>query len=97
MAEKPEQKPRRLPARGSKRRITRQQGFCIAMGNLHIAGELIRVFPRVKQPCPWQPGLPRAQGIATTARFQILLRNHKTILRIAQHEQAPPFAITQAR
>jgi hypothetical protein len=48
MAEKPEQKPRRLPARGSKRRITRQQGFCIAMGNLHIAGELIRVFPRVK-------------------------------------------------
>jgi hypothetical protein len=48
MAEKPEQQPRRLPARGSQRGIARQQGFRIAMGNLHMARKFIRVFPRIK-------------------------------------------------
>jgi hypothetical protein len=48
MAEKPEQQPRRLPARGSQRSITRQQRFRVAMGNLHQPRKLIRVFPRIK-------------------------------------------------
>jgi hypothetical protein len=88
MAEKPEQQPRRLPARGGKRRIARQQRFRIAMGNLHQPRKLIRVFPRIKQPGAGQPGLARAQSIAAAARFQILLSDHKAIFRIAQHQKA---------
>ena len=97
MAEKPEQKPRCLPAGRGKRGIARQEGFRITMGNLHQPSKLIRVFACIKQPGAWQAGLSRAQGIATTAGFQILLRNDKTIFSVAQHQQAPPFAITQPR
>ena len=50
MAEKPEQKPRCLPARGGKRRIARQQRFRVAMGNLHQPRKFGGVFPRIKQP-----------------------------------------------
>jgi hypothetical protein len=69
MAKKPEQKPRCMPARGSKRSIPRQEGFRIAMGNLHKPRKLIRVFPRIKQPGTGQPGLARAQSIATATAF----------------------------
>ena len=96
MAKKPEQQPRRLPARGGKRRIARQQRFRVAMGNLHQPRKLIRVFPSIKQPGAGQAGLARAQSITTAAGFQILLGDNETVFGVAQHQKAPSFAITQA-
>ena len=45
-----------------------------------------------RAPAARAPNLP---GMA--AGSQILLGDHESVFGIAQHQQAPPFAVTQAR